>query len=69
MDFGITFPSYIRAYHDAKMAEDYGFSHAWFYDSQMCYSDVYASMALTAEHTPTRIERHSRTGTDSRERG
>ncbi len=51
MDFGITFPSYIRAWHDAKMAEDYGFSHAWFYDSQMCYSDVYASMALTAEHT------------------
>jgi alkanesulfonate monooxygenase SsuD/methylene tetrahydromethanopterin reductase-like flavin-dependent oxidoreductase (luciferase family) len=51
MDFGITFPSYIRAYHDAKMAEDYGFSHAWFYDSQMCYSDVYASMALAAEHT------------------
>jgi len=53
MDFGITFPSYIRAYHDARMAEDYGFSHAWFYDSQMCYSDVYASMALAAEHTRT----------------
>jgi alkanesulfonate monooxygenase SsuD/methylene tetrahydromethanopterin reductase-like flavin-dependent oxidoreductase (luciferase family) len=51
MDFGITFPSYIRAYHDAKLAEDHGFTHAWFYDSQMCYSDVYASMALTAEHT------------------
>ena len=48
MDFGITFPSYIRAYHDAKLAEDYGFSHAWFYDSQMCYSDVYAAMALAA---------------------
>ena len=24
MDFGITFPSYIRAYHDVKMAEEYG---------------------------------------------
>jgi len=58
MEFGITFPSYIRAYHDAKMAEDYGFTHAWFYDSQMCYSDVYASMALTAEHT-----RHLKIGT------
>ena len=44
MEFGITFPSYIRAYHDAKMAEDYGFTNAWFYDSQMCYSDVYAHM-------------------------
>jgi 5,10-methylenetetrahydromethanopterin reductase len=51
MDFGITFPSYIRAFNDAKMAEDYGFTHAWFYDSHMCYSDVYASMALAAEHT------------------
>ncbi|MBT4205865.1 MAG: LLM class flavin-dependent oxidoreductase [Proteobacteria bacterium] len=51
MDFGITFPSYIRAYHDVKMAEDYGFTHAWFYDSQMCYSDVYATMALAAEHS------------------
>ena len=51
MDFGITFPPYIRAYKDAKLAEDHGFTHAWFYDSQMCYSDVYASMALTAHHT------------------
>lgn len=51
MDFGITFPTYIRAWQDAKMAEDYGFSHAWFYDSQMCYSDVYAAMALTAVNT------------------
>ena len=51
MDFGISFPSYIRAYHDAKMAEDYGFSHAWFYDSHMLFSDVYVAMALAAEHT------------------
>ena len=58
MDFGITFPSYIRAYHDAKMAENHGFTHAWFYDSQMCYSDVYAAMALAAEHT-----RHLKIGT------
>lgn len=53
MDFGLSFPSYIRSWEDAKMAEDYGFSHAWFYDSQMCYSDVYASMALVAHHTRT----------------
>lgn len=51
MDFGLSFPSYIGAWQDAKMAEDYGFSHAWFYDSQMCYSDVYATMALVAHHT------------------
>ncbi len=51
MEFGISFPTYIRSWQDAKMAEDYGFSHAWFYDSQMCYSDIYASMALCAYHT------------------
>ena len=51
MDFGIAFPSYIKAYKDAKIAEDSGFTHAWFYDSHMCYSDVYACMALAAEHT------------------
>ncbi len=51
MDFGISFPSYIRAYQDAKMAEDHGFSHAWFYDSHMLFCDVYCAMALAAEHT------------------
>jgi alkanesulfonate monooxygenase SsuD/methylene tetrahydromethanopterin reductase-like flavin-dependent oxidoreductase (luciferase family) len=51
MDFGIVFPSYIRAWEDAKRAEDHGFTHAWFYDSQMLYSDIYATMALAAEHT------------------
>jgi 5,10-methylenetetrahydromethanopterin reductase len=58
MDFGIGFPSYIRAWEDVKRAEDYGFTHAWFYDSQMIYSDVYATMALAAEHT-----RHIKLGT------
>lgn len=51
MDFGITFPSYIEAWKHAQIAEDSGFSHAWFYDSQLLYSDVYATMALAAEHT------------------
>jgi len=51
MDFGIAFYSHIRAWEDAKRAEDYGFTHAWFYDSQMLCSDVYATMALAAEHT------------------
>jgi alkanesulfonate monooxygenase SsuD/methylene tetrahydromethanopterin reductase-like flavin-dependent oxidoreductase (luciferase family) len=51
MEFGITFPSYIEAWKDAQVAEDKGFTHAWFYDSQLLYSDVYATMALAAEHT------------------
>jgi 5,10-methylenetetrahydromethanopterin reductase len=51
MHFGIAFPSYIDAWRDAEMAEANGFTHAWFYDSQLIYSDVYATMALAAEHT------------------
>ena len=33
------------------VAEDLGFTSVWFYDSQMLYSDIYATMALVAEHT------------------
>ena len=51
MQVGIAFPSYIDAWRDAQAAEAAGFSHAWFYDSQMIYSDVYACLALAAEHT------------------
>ncbi len=51
MDYGIAFPSYVDAWRDAAAAEAAGFSHAWFFDSQLIYSDVYATMALAAEHT------------------
>jgi 5,10-methylenetetrahydromethanopterin reductase len=51
MEFGITYPARPDAWKDVLIAEDNGFTHAWFYDSQMIYSDVYACMALAAEHT------------------
>lgn len=53
MQFGIAFPSYIDAWRDCEVAEASGFSHAWFYDTQLLCSDVYATMALAAEHTTT----------------
>lgn len=53
MQFGIAFPSYIEAWKDCEIAEANGFSHAWFYDTQLLCSDVYATMALAAEHTST----------------
>ncbi len=34
-----------------KAAEDAGFTHAWFFDSQLIYSDVWATMALAAQNT------------------
>jgi alkanesulfonate monooxygenase SsuD/methylene tetrahydromethanopterin reductase-like flavin-dependent oxidoreductase (luciferase family) len=53
MEFGISYPARPDAWKDLVIAEDHGFTHAWFYDSQMIYSDVYACMALAAEHTKT----------------
>src|SRR6516162_1259297 len=55
MQFGISYPTYVRAWHDVVMAEEYGFSHAWFDDSHMCYSDIFATMALAAEHSRTSV--------------
>ena len=51
MQFGIAFPAYIEAWKDCEIAVATGFSHAWFYDTQLLCSDVYATMALAAEHT------------------
>jgi 5,10-methylenetetrahydromethanopterin reductase len=53
MQFGIAFPSYVDAWRDCEAAEAAGFTHAWFYDTQLLCSDVYAVMALAAEHTRT----------------
>ncbi len=58
MQFGIAFPSWIEAWRDCEAAEAAGFTHAWFYDTQLLCSDVYATMALAAEHT-----RHLKLGT------
>ena len=51
MDYGIGIPSYIDAWREVRAAEEAGFTHAWFYDSQLIYSDVYATMALAAQNT------------------
>jgi 5,10-methylenetetrahydromethanopterin reductase len=51
MQFGVVFPSRIDNWQHVRRAEELGYSHAWFYDSQMIYSDVYMTMALAAEHT------------------
>lgn len=53
MNIGIAFPSWIEAWRDCEVAEAEGFTHAWFYDTQLLCSDVYATMALAAEHTRT----------------
>jgi len=51
MDFAIALPSSLDSWKDVVLAEERGFTHAWFYDSQMLYSDVYVCMARAAEKT------------------
>lgn len=51
MEFAIAYPARPDAWKDLVVAEDHGFTEAWFYDSQLLYSDVYVCMALAAEHT------------------
>ena len=51
MDFGVTFPARVGDFELIELAERLGYSQAWFYDSQMIYSDVYATMALAAHKT------------------
>jgi 5,10-methylenetetrahydromethanopterin reductase len=51
MEYGIALASNIDAWKTVKRAEDLGFMHAWFYDSQLLLPDIFVSMALAAEHT------------------
>ena len=54
MDFGVSFQSHIlNSWKHAVLAEQMGFTHAWFVDTQMLASDVYACMTLAAGHTRT----------------
>lgn len=52
MDFGLVFQSSVATTpDDVVYAEEQGFTHAWLYDSQMIYSDVYVTMTLCADRT------------------
>ncbi len=51
MEFGVAFTSRIGDYDLVALAESLGFDQAWFFDSQMIYSDVYATMAVAARET------------------
>jgi 5,10-methylenetetrahydromethanopterin reductase len=51
VEFGVAFPSRVGDHALVRLAEELGYDQAWFYDSQMIYSDVYATMALAADRT------------------
>ena len=51
MDFGVCVASHINDVDYVVRAEELGFSHAWLADSQMLWSDCYATLALAATRT------------------
>ena len=53
MDYGVIFLSRVGCHEDAASAEKLGYTHAWFGDSQMVWSDVYQCMALCTTNTTT----------------
>ena len=58
MELGICVASHINDIDYVIRAEDLGYTHAWLADSQMIWSDCYATLALTAYRTE-----HIRIGT------
>src|SRR6266508_1237845 len=54
MEFGLMVATKIDDWQLMKYAEDLGYDRAWVPDSQMLWSDCYATLALAAQHT-TRI--------------
>src|SRR5947207_4540154 len=51
MDFGIALAPGVDAWKVVERAERLGFSHAWFYDTQMLCADPFVAMALAAART------------------
>lgn len=51
MDFGVAVATSTESWKVAARAEELGFSHAWFYDTQLLNPDVFIGMALAAMHT------------------
>ena len=54
MEFGIAIPTDADSWRVVQRAEELGFTHAWFYDTQMLSADCFVAMAAAAMKT-TRI--------------
>lgn len=53
MDLGICVASHVGDVGYVVRAEELGYTHAWLADSQMLWSDCYATLALAAHQTST----------------
>jgi len=51
VDFGISLPAAADSWKIVQRAEELGFTHAWFYDTQMLSADCFVAMGATAVNT------------------
>jgi 5,10-methylenetetrahydromethanopterin reductase len=51
MDFGIALPTAADSWKVVQRAEEMGFTHAWFYDTQMLSADCFVAMGAAAANT------------------
>mgnify|MGYP003576761918 CR=1 FL=1 len=51
MDFGIQHATTAHSWKVAKRAEELGFTHAWFYDTQLLNAEMFAAMGAAAMQT------------------
>ncbi|HIF09738.1 MAG TPA: LLM class flavin-dependent oxidoreductase, partial [Sneathiellales bacterium] len=51
MDFGISMTTSATSWQVVKRAEQLGFTHAWFYDSQLLCGDIFVGMGAAAVNT------------------
>jgi 5,10-methylenetetrahydromethanopterin reductase len=51
VDFGIQLATSSHSWQVAKRAEELGFTHAWFYDTQLLNADMFVAMAAAAMQT------------------
>ena len=51
MDFGIAMATSADSWKLVQRAEELGFSHAWFYDTQMLSADCFVAMGAAAVKT------------------
>jgi 5,10-methylenetetrahydromethanopterin reductase len=51
MDFGIALPTAADSWKVVQRAEELGFTHAWFYDTQMLCADCFVAMGAAAVNT------------------
>jgi len=51
MDLAISLPTKANSWEVAKRAEELGYTHAWFYDTELLNAEVFAAMAVAAVKT------------------